>query len=363
MCGIVAAVSQRNIVPILIEGLKRLEYRGYDSAGIAILNGRLQRVRSTGRVVELEKLAGSLSAPIGIAHTRWATHGIPSERNAHPQVSGGVSVVHNGIIENHDEIRDQLKARGYGFSSDTDTEVIAHLVHERLVQGASLFEAVCQASALLQGAYAIAVVNESDPDLLVVARHGAPLLLGLARESVRLSGGNLELETAPDVGSRIRVSFPLADATVSVQAADVPRGPGQLRGRVLLIEEDELLRRALHRFLGEQHEVHPYASIPEALAYLGNEPLDAAVVSFPRPEGVGLRLLERFAAAAPSLHRNAIVVVPPGIRHSTRERLVSQGSVVVPRPVDFTLLRSVLLRMMPLEELVGDSLEAVEPDS
>ena len=179
MCGIVAAVSQRNIVPILIEGLKRLEYRGYDSAGIAILNGRLQRVRSTGRVVELEKLAGSLSAPIGIAHTRWATHGIPSERNAHPQVSGGVSVVHNGIIENHDEIRDQLKARGYGFSSDTDTEVIAHLVHERLVQGASLFEAVCQASALLQGAYAIAVVNESDPDLLVVARHGAPLLLGL----------------------------------------------------------------------------------------------------------------------------------------------------------------------------------------
>ena len=212
--------------------------------------------------------------------------------------------------------------------------------------------------------YAVGVQSHLNDKAWLAQQPGlAPLLLGLARDSVRLSGGNLELETAPDVGSRIRVSFPLADATVSVQAADVPRGPGPLRGRVLLIEEDELLRRALHRFLGEQHEVHAYASIPEALAYLGNEPLDAAVVSFPRPEGVGLRLLERFAAAAPSLHRNAIVVVPPGIRHSTRERLVSQGSVVVPRPVDFTLLRSVLLRMMPLEELVGDSLEAVEPDS
>ena len=179
MCGIVAAIGQRNIVPILIEGLKRLEYRGYDSAGIAILNGGLQRVRSTGRVVELEKRAGALSAPIGIAHTRWATHGVPSERNAHPHVSGGVSVVHNGIIENHDEIREGLQARGYDFSSDTDTEVIAHLVREKLSHGASLFDAVCLATEELQGAYAIAVVNESDPDLMVVARHGAPLLLGL----------------------------------------------------------------------------------------------------------------------------------------------------------------------------------------
>jgi len=180
MCGIVGAVAQRNVVPILIEGLKRLEYRGYDSAGIAILkNTALQRVRSTGRVVELEKLAGGLSAPIGIAHTRWATHGVPSERNAHPQVSGGVSVVHNGIIENHDEIRETLQARGYDFSSDTDTEVIAHLVRDKLSSGAHLFDAVCQATGELQGAYAIAVINDGDPDLMVVARHGAPLLLGL----------------------------------------------------------------------------------------------------------------------------------------------------------------------------------------
>ncbi|OFZ96769.1 MAG: glutamine--fructose-6-phosphate aminotransferase [Betaproteobacteria bacterium RIFCSPLOWO2_02_FULL_62_17] len=179
MCGIVAALSRRNIVPILIEGLKRLEYRGYDSAGIAVLNGRLQRLRSTGRVVELEKIAVGLSAPVGIAHTRWATHGVPSERNAHPHVSGGVSVVHNGIIENHDAMRENLRGKGYEFASDTDTEVIAHLVHEHLRHGATLFGAVRKATDELQGAYAIAVIHESDPELIVVARHGAPLLLGL----------------------------------------------------------------------------------------------------------------------------------------------------------------------------------------
>jgi len=195
----------------------------------------------------------------------------------------------------------------------------------------------------------------------------APLLLGLARESLRLAGGNLELETASGVGSRVRVSFPVAEAAVSVHTTDVPRRPGPHRGRVLLVEEDDLLRRALHRFLAEVHEVQAFGSMPEAIARLGESPFDAAVISFPRPEGVGIRLLERFAAAAPSLHRNAIVVVPPGIKHATRERLMSQGSVVVPRPVDFTLLRSVLLRMMPLEELVGDpdvveALEAVDAE-
>jgi glucosamine--fructose-6-phosphate aminotransferase (isomerizing) len=197
MCGIVGAVAARNVVPILIEGLKRLEYRGYDSAGIAILNGGLQRMRSTGRVMELEKLAGALSAPVGIAHTRWATHGVPSERNAHPQVSGGVSVVHNGIIENHDEIREQLQALGYEFSSDTDTEVIAHLVRDKLLRGAKLFEAVCQATQELQGAYAIAVINESDPESMVVARHGAPLLLGL---------GDGENFSASDASALIQVT-------------------------------------------------------------------------------------------------------------------------------------------------------------
>src|ERR687895_456355 len=140
MCGIVAAVAQRNVVPILIEGLRRLEYRGYDSAGVAVINGTLQRLRSRGRVAELKRLAEErqLEGTIGIAHTRWATHGVPSERNAHPHVSGGVSVVHNGIIENHEEVRARLAELGYEFSSDTDTEVIAHLVHSRLAGSTSL---------------------------------------------------------------------------------------------------------------------------------------------------------------------------------------------------------------------------------
>src|SRR6184192_4149622 len=134
MCGIVSAVSTRNVVPVLIDGLKRLEYRGYDSAGVAVINGKMQRVRSVGRVALLEQQAmrHRLSGEIGIAHTRWATHGPPSERNAHPHISGGVSVVHNGIIENHEAIRARLIEQGYEFSSDTDTEVIAHLVHVKL---------------------------------------------------------------------------------------------------------------------------------------------------------------------------------------------------------------------------------------
>jgi glutamine---fructose-6-phosphate transaminase (isomerizing) len=123
MCGIVGAVARRNVVPILIEGLRRLEYRGYDSAGVAVINGTLQRLRASGRVAELEKIVQerNLHGHIGIAHTRWATHGVPSERNAHPHVSGGISVVHNGIIENHDEMRARLRAQGYEFTSDTDT--------------------------------------------------------------------------------------------------------------------------------------------------------------------------------------------------------------------------------------------------
>ncbi len=187
MCGIVGAVAQRNIVPILLEGLKRLEYRGYDSAGVAVLPGekgaKLKRLRSTGRVVELEKLSTEqhLDGHTGIAHTRWATHGVPSEKNAHPHVSAGVSVVHNGIIENHDEIRAKLVAQGYVFVSDTDTEVVAHLIKSNLAGGGHLFAAVKKAVGELVGAYAIAVVSEDEPDVLVVARMGAPLLLGLGK--------------------------------------------------------------------------------------------------------------------------------------------------------------------------------------
>jgi glucosamine--fructose-6-phosphate aminotransferase (isomerizing) len=180
MCGIVGAIAGRNVVPILLEGLKRLEYRGYDSAGVAVINGSMQRLRSCGRVAQLEKLvaAQNLHGNIGIGHTRWATHGVPSERNAHPHVSGGVSVVHNGIIENHDAMRARLKALGYEFASDTDTEVIAHLVHSHL-KDRSLFDAVRAATQELLGAYAIAVIAMDDPSRMVVARMGAPLLLGL----------------------------------------------------------------------------------------------------------------------------------------------------------------------------------------
>ncbi len=183
MCGIVGAVAQRNITPILIEGLKRLEYRGYDSCGIALhANGELQRSRSTARVAELEKQIeqSALSGFTGIAHTRWATHGVPSTKNAHPHFSRErIALVHNGIIENHDELRAELRALGYVFESQTDTEVIAHLV-DHLYQG-DLFETVQQAVKRLQGAYAIAVFCRDEPHRIVGARQGSPLIVGVGK--------------------------------------------------------------------------------------------------------------------------------------------------------------------------------------
>ncbi|MCA3129598.1 MAG: glutamine--fructose-6-phosphate transaminase (isomerizing) [Betaproteobacteria bacterium] len=183
MCGIVGAIASHDIVPVLLEGLRRLEYRGYDSAGMALIDGALRRLRSTGRVAELARLAAEqrFHGNAGIAHTRWATHGGVSERNAHPHVSGErIAVVHNGIIENHEAIRQRLQAEGYGFSSDTDTEVIAHLVHSHLRQGDGLLAAVRRAVGELEGAYAIGVGDARDPARLVCARQGAPLLLGVA---------------------------------------------------------------------------------------------------------------------------------------------------------------------------------------
>ena len=182
MCGIVGAVAQRNVVPILLEGLRKLEYRGYDSAGIAVVNSGLHRLRSVGRVAALTEMAeqANVHGNLGIAHTRWATHGVPSERNAHPHISeDGLAVVHNGIIENHEEMREQLSAAGYVFVSDTDTEVVAHLIHSYWKENGDLFAAVRNAIAQLRGAYAIAVLSETNPETLVVARKGAPLLLGL----------------------------------------------------------------------------------------------------------------------------------------------------------------------------------------
>ena len=184
MCGIVGAVADRDIVPVLIEGLQRLEYRGYDSAGIAVLNGsqHMRRLRTVGKVQKLKDALGESPAhgELGIAHTRWATHGVPSERNAHPHISrDGVAIVHNGIIENHEELRADLQARGYQFTSETDTEVIAHRVHMHLESGKNLFGAVQAAVRELHGAYALAVVSEKDPDTIVLARAGCPVVVGL----------------------------------------------------------------------------------------------------------------------------------------------------------------------------------------
>jgi glucosamine--fructose-6-phosphate aminotransferase (isomerizing) len=182
MCGIVGAIANRNVVPILTEGLKRLEYRGYDSAGIAVLNGAIQRVRRVGRVVEMENAARAenLKGIIGIAHTRWATHGGVTEPNAHPHVSSDeIAVVHNGIIENHEEQRARLKGLGYAFASQTDTEVVAHLIHHYFKATGDLFVATRQAAADLRGAYAIGVVALANPDMMTGARMGCPLVVGL----------------------------------------------------------------------------------------------------------------------------------------------------------------------------------------
>jgi len=187
MCGIVTAISTDNVVPVLLEGLRKLEYRGYDSAGLAVLHeDSLIRLRSAGRVAELATMANNrhLTANIGIAHTRWATHGEPSERNAHPHVSGGLAVVHNGIIENYEAIRERLTGKGFVFESETDTETIAHLVRDKLNGGLALLDAVRLAANELEGAYAIGVVSEADPFTAVVARKGSPLLLGVGERGM-----------------------------------------------------------------------------------------------------------------------------------------------------------------------------------
>ncbi len=183
MCGIVGAIAQRDVVPLLVDGLKRLEYRGYDSAGIAVVTGdTVRRVRRTGRVAEMEAAALSegLDATLGIGHTRWATHGGVTESNAHPHISDDtLALVHNGIIENHEAQRQRLQALGYVFTSQTDTEVVAHLIHHHRAQGRDLLAALQAAVKELHGAYALAVIDRRDPGTLVVARMGCPLLVGL----------------------------------------------------------------------------------------------------------------------------------------------------------------------------------------
>ncbi len=261
MCGIVGAVSQRNIVPILLQGLQRLEYRGYDSCGVAVhQGGQLRRSRSTSRVAELDAmvLQDGIEGLVGIAHTRWATHGVPAVHNAHPHFSHGpgtdaksakagrIALVHNGIIENHDELRAELKARGYEFTSQTDTEVIAHLI-DSLYQG-DLFDAVQSALPHLRGAYAIAVFCQEEPLRVVGAREGSPLVLGvgkgenfLASDAMALAGvtdqivyleegdvvdlqqGKYWITGKAEGGARVRIDRPVK--TVNAHSGAAELGP------------------------------------------------------------------------------------------------------------------------------------------
>lgn len=196
MCGIVGGVAERSITNILIEGLKRLEYRGYDSAGLALVNhDAILRERRVGKVANLEQAVNEslVSGSLGIAHTRWATHGKPTENNAHPHVSGQVAIVHNGIIENYQELKDDLEALGYIFTSQTDTEVVAHLVHDALKSTSSLLEAVQSVVPQLKGAYALGIIHTDYPDELITVREGSPLVIGVGIGENFISSDQLAL--------------------------------------------------------------------------------------------------------------------------------------------------------------------------
>ncbi|NAR51215.1 glutamine--fructose-6-phosphate transaminase (isomerizing) [Acinetobacter haemolyticus] len=196
MCGIVGGVAERCVTDILIEGLKRLEYRGYDSAGLALLNNqKILRERRVGKVANLDEAVSEqqLTGNIGIAHTRWATHGKPTEDNAHPHISGNVAVVHNGIIENYQELKDALQAQGYVFTSQTDTEVVAHLVNHALKNTDSLLEAVQQVVPQLKGAYALGIIHTEHPDELITVREGSPLVIGVGIGENFISSDQLAL--------------------------------------------------------------------------------------------------------------------------------------------------------------------------
>lgn len=202
MCGIVGAVSQRNVVKILIEGLKRLEYRGYDSAGVAVIGDNAERFvsKAVGKVQELSDLVEASPMPggTGIAHTRWATHGVPSEANAHPHLSDNIAVVHNGIIENYKELKEELVAKGYTFQSETDSEAIAHLLHSVYKDNGDLLESLKQVIGKLQGAYGLCVLSSDNPDLIIGCRSGSPLVVGLGIDENFLASDVLALRQVTD---------------------------------------------------------------------------------------------------------------------------------------------------------------------
>jgi len=212
MCGIVGAIAQRPVIEILLEGLRRLEYRGYDSAGVAVLDGDnvIRRTRALGRVVALEEKLQQepVHGLVGISHTRWATHGEPAERNAHPHVSNNhIAIVHNGIIENYEELREELIAKGYQFESETDTEVVVHLIEETLKTESSLLDAVKAATKQLRGAYALGVISPDEPDTLIATRKGSPLIVGLGL------GENF-------IGSDVQAMLPVTNRFIYLENGD-----------------------------------------------------------------------------------------------------------------------------------------------
>src|SRR5882762_8612849 len=219
MCGIVGYVGAREAYPILLDGLGRLEYRGYDSAGVATLlaDGKLEIRRTKGKLENLRKLlaeAPYLGGNIGIGHTRWATHGRPSEENAHPHKAGPVAVIHNGIVENFIELRAELIARGHKIRSETDTELISHLVEENVRRGISLTEAVREAVLRLRGSFSIVVLSETEPDKLVAAKTATPLVLGLG------DGENFIASDIPAILQHTRRAMILEDGEIAEVTAD-----------------------------------------------------------------------------------------------------------------------------------------------
>ena len=230
MCGIVGGVAERNIINILIEGLKRLEYRGYDSAGVALINqGQVLRERRVGKVVNLEQAVNeaNIEGSLGIAHTRWATHGKPTENNAHPHISGTVAVVHNGIIENYQELKDDLEALGYVFTSQTDTEVVAHLINDALKSTSSLLSAVQQVVPQLKGAYALGIVHTNHPDELITVREGSPLVIGVGIGENFISSDQLAL-------------LPITNRFIYLEEGDIAR---LTRSSIEVFVEGQLVER------------------------------------------------------------------------------------------------------------------------
>ncbi|MDX2422118.1 MAG: isomerizing glutamine--fructose-6-phosphate transaminase, partial [Amphritea sp.] len=278
MCGIVGAIAGRNISAILLEGLKRLEYRGYDSAGMAVLNsetGQLNCLKRVGKVAQLEAaLSGSpLPGHLGIAHTRWATHGKAEQRNAHPHLSDNrIAVVHNGIIENYTALKEELSADGYEFLSDTDTEVVTHLIHREVIAGKELKEALQIALTRLDGAYALAVIDQQQPDLLLATRMGSPLVIGVGVEENFIASDPLALLQVTDrfiyleegdlaVISRCEVN--IENAASEIVERDIQRfehghdaaDKGEYRHYMLkeIYEQPQVIRNALE---GRIHQGH-----------------------------------------------------------------------------------------------------------